>query len=191
MTAKQIQLAQKLKALADKGIDGEKANAQQLLQRYLNKNGLTMEDIDSEVVKSCYLNLGTESETAKLFKQIVASVLGNDGDCYYLNKQQLLAFKKARYVGFTSKSFVIHYKATESEKAEIMAKMDFYIDEYRRQKSIFYSAFIQKNELYSNPQRTEESDVEQDEEEIKALIKMMRGFDKGQMYQKLNMPSKN
>ena len=43
---KYLELARKLKALADKGIDGEKYNAQKQLDKIMKKYGIRMEDLE-------------------------------------------------------------------------------------------------------------------------------------------------
>lgn len=43
---KYIELAKKLKELADRGTGGEKVNAEQQLTRLMEKHGITLEDIE-------------------------------------------------------------------------------------------------------------------------------------------------
>ena len=45
---KNIELAKKLKALSDRGVGGEKINAEKLLNDLLKKHGLTIEDVEGE-----------------------------------------------------------------------------------------------------------------------------------------------
>lgn len=45
---KKRELLQKLKALADRGVGGEKVNAQRKLDEYMRKHGYTLEDLDEQ-----------------------------------------------------------------------------------------------------------------------------------------------
>ena len=46
--SKNIDLAKKLKALADRGVDGEKTNAEAMLNSLMKKHNITIEEIEGE-----------------------------------------------------------------------------------------------------------------------------------------------
>ncbi len=56
---KYIELAKKLKAHADRGFDGEKINAEKMLNRLLEKHGITIEDIEQDKKSDYFFNLNT------------------------------------------------------------------------------------------------------------------------------------
>ncbi len=187
MTAKQIELAQKLLALAYKGKCGEKTNAQALLNKYLEKHGLTLADIDSEKINEYYIDLGKDNEKRKFFCQIVSSVGGDEIDMFAISELGIRALNLKRFRAdiqrpkLRIKSIVMQYNCTTAERAEILSSFEFYWDEYQRQKKIFYSAFIHKQRLYMNPYRMK--DVEEKEQrkltrEDQETLRMAEGIER-------------
>ena len=53
--SKYIELAKKLKALADRGIGGEKINAEKMLNALMKKHKISIEDIEGEKQEDCNL----------------------------------------------------------------------------------------------------------------------------------------
>lgn len=134
MDNKSIELGKKLKALADAGYGGEKQNAKELLEKYLRKHNLTIEQIDTDAIISRRYKVGPHG---RLFLQVVASVtdefqafrVTNDPSCRILDVTE------------------IHHIETE-------AKFNFFKKEFIKQKKenedLFFNAFVQKNALYSS-----------------------------------------
>lgn len=71
--SKIIELAKKLKALADRGEGGEKVNAENKLQQLIKKYGITTEEIEGEQQHDYFFKIKTTRER-KLWMQIVALV---------------------------------------------------------------------------------------------------------------------
>ena len=71
--SKYIELAKKLKALAERGEDGERANAQALLKRLMHKHGITADMIEQETTEMHYFNVDEKYEW--LLLQICAVVM--------------------------------------------------------------------------------------------------------------------
>ena len=69
---KHIELAKKLKALADKGIGGEKVNAEKMLNDLLKKHNITIEDVEGEKTENYFFKV--KPEDSNLFIQIVKRV---------------------------------------------------------------------------------------------------------------------
>lgn len=174
-------IAQKLLRMAKdgRGNEHEERNAQQLLDQWLVKNDLTLEDIESEDLEKWYY-IFDNVEAALFFKQIFHSVVGNDGDeklSNYTGRRNYLYMKPGE--------FAVEYTATKADKALMCDRFDFYWMEYNEQKKLFRSAFIQKNELYSNENRTKRTDGDVDFEHLAKLQRLMRGIDKKTMAPKL------
>jgi hypothetical protein len=124
--SKIIQLAKKLKALADRGEGGEKINAQKMLDDFLVKHKINIDEIEGEKKKRRCFNVKANQRV--FFRQIVANVVGRvsktmDGNRYYID-------------------------VSDSDYAEISLKFDFYWKLYQEELEIFYSAFIQANKLF-------------------------------------------
>ena len=143
---KVTELAKKLKELAERGVGGEKQNAEYHLQRLLEKHGMTLEDILEE--KRDVREFKVPKEKEEFFFQVAASVVGREG---------VRHSKEGR-------SFLMNLTITEY--LEIEAKFDFFWKAYKEELDIFYSAFVQKNKLYSKP-----SDKDKDNSEEKELTK--------------------
>lgn len=67
-------LLRKLKALAEKGVGGEKINAQKKLEALMQKNGITEDELDEETAIECLFNISGIRER-RLLMQIIYKVL--------------------------------------------------------------------------------------------------------------------
>jgi hypothetical protein len=125
-----VDLARKLKALAERGVGGEKENAAQKLKRLLAKHGISIEEIESA------------ERSEELFK--------------YKNGQQQILLQCIRMVmGMETKIYSVRrlrnaviVECTKAEFLEIKATFEFYSKAYERDLKLFLRAFIQKNRLF-------------------------------------------
>jgi len=129
--SKYLDLAKKLKALADRGEGGEKDQAKRALDRLIKKHGLRPEDLEED--KQFDVRFKVEPQHLKIFIQIAAMVCGI--------KRQIFTPRKKR------KADVI-MSVSISEQLEIESMFHFYSKEYDKQLEVFNSAFIQANNLY-------------------------------------------
>ncbi len=176
MNDKIIDLAKKLKALSDKGIDGEKDTALTMLKRLMGKYNLTMDMIEENLAKEYEFYI--EYANYKFWRQVVASVIGSSDVSY---RPSELKKKKRHY-------FVL---CTPAEAIEIQAKFDFYFKAWQTDLDIYYQAFVQKNHLYTKPDKQrEKEEKELTDEEFKKLWKMselMKGMDKHNFLKQLTI----
>ena len=128
--AKYIELAIKLKELADKGTGGERVNAQQQLQRLMEKHGFTIDDIEGEKIDLRRFTVPQSSQ--RLFQQVACTVLGNDFEMF----------------GVNGKSDVVVIKTTVSLAIELESKFEFYHKYWLDEMEDFFSAFVSLNNLY-------------------------------------------
>lgn len=84
MDGKTIQRIKKLQALAERGVGGEKETAAKMLQRLLEKNGIsTLEELEKEEAEYFLFSYKGRHEI-KLLKQCIYKVLGySDNTEYY------------------------------------------------------------------------------------------------------------
>lgn len=165
-----LNLIRKLKELADRGEGGEKDNAANKLQSLLDKHGISLEDINEDVLKEREFTL--KQHQIKFFVQVAYSCFGKETTIYKYQNE-----KKRKEV----KRFL---KLTDAQFIELTAKFDFYWDKYEKDLEIFYSAFIQKNELYVKGSSS--NDLTQNEiEEINKVRAMMYGLDKHSFYKQI------
>jgi hypothetical protein len=158
--SKHIELAKKLKALADRGIGGEKLNAEKMLETLLKKHNLTIDDIEGEKTDDYFFKLNENEH--RLWYQIVKSV-NTDIKCYgEFPKKDIKLFElKGNYC----------IKSTLSEYIEIEAKLSIYKRLYEEESDIFFHAFCTANNLLITPKKQIDiSDL--DDNELKTLLRV-------------------
>lgn len=147
--SKHIELAKKLKALSDKGIGGEKVNAEKMLNELMKKHNLTIEDIEGEKTEDYYFNIKKEHHS--LFVQIVGNV----------------KYKLPIYGEFPD-NLIKDYKlkgnymvtCTVSEFIEIETMFDHYSSLYENELEIFFGAFLSANNLLITPPKDEQRSID-------------------------------
>jgi len=165
-------LAKKLYELSKRGIGGEKENAIRMLDKVMKEHGISFEDIESEIKKQRDFRYYSNKEK-KFLVQVISSVIGkrfgaNHGDLFRGGK----------------KLYKYTVELTDAQFIEVLEKHRFFWKEFQEAQDLFYSAFIQKQKLYSKPE--EKVDDEEDEKEMtpeeKAkmwkMIQMMGGIKK-------------
>ncbi|WP_428067361.1 hypothetical protein [Chryseobacterium gambrini] len=156
--SKYVELARKIKALADKGIDGEKENAAKLLDSLMKKHNISMEDLEDEKIESFYFQI--PSYKHELEYRILHQLVG--------------IFKVKMYGRFTQK-VMREYRLSgnymiECSKVvylEIKAKYDFYCARLEKRLDEFFYAFCMKNDLLVEPKNKEKK---LSDEEIKHYV---------------------
>lgn len=174
--SKHIDLAKKLKALAEKGIGGEKINAEVMLNALMKKHKIIIEDIESDKLEDYYFNLGKSEFT--LLNQIVKHV-NYSTKCYGEFTKEVIKkyFLKGNYM----------ITCTASNYIEIEAKYNFYKRLYDEELDIFYSAFLKANNLLvDNPNKKEDKEMSfEDYEEWKRVDDMAKKITVGQFRKQL------
>lgn len=127
---KYLELAKKLKMLAEKGSGGEKLNAEMMLKKLMEKHGFTMQDIEGEEKLYHYFKVGAKDRF--LFDQVASTVLGSTFSIF----------------GDQRKRGYLVLEVTAAEAIEIENKYDFYLQMFETEYEIFKSAFIRANNLY-------------------------------------------
>ncbi len=164
-----LDLAKKLKALAEQGVGGEKENATAILKSLMEKHGITLDSITEDVKKRRWFIVKTTQ--LKLIKQVVGSVIG--GDFSYYVKQNIKTD--------------IAFNLTDAEFIEIEAKFGFYWKKYEEDLRLFYSAFIQTNGLYAKPSKDDDKSYTRKaitEEDLR-ILEMARGLKKHEFQKRL------
>jgi len=129
---KYIALANKLKELANRGVGGEKTNAQAALDRLMKKYNISPEDLESEDVGLYWMKVGSGDQLATLFQQVASTVIGLTPT--YSDKK----YKKGK----------LGIKCTQSQAIEVEAKFGFYKSLYQKELDVFVVGFITANELF-------------------------------------------
>lgn len=160
---KKIEILKKLKALADRGIGGEKENAELLLKKYMKKYNISEKEINKDEEKKVYINLKNEIEL-KLASQIL----------YAFFKSAPLYKQNGR--GNRTKYCTI---LTTSQEIEFRYIYSVYLESFKKQELIFYRAFINKNNIFPKEANTGIDKISQEErEEIIKASMMSQGIEK-------------
>lgn len=72
------ELLKKIKALADRGVDGERESAQTLLARLMEQYGISETDLEEERRETAWFRYSQETER-RLLNQIIYMVTGRSG----------------------------------------------------------------------------------------------------------------
>lgn len=142
---KHIELAKKLKALADKGIGGEKTNAEKMLNDLLKKHNLSIEDIEGEKISNYFFKI--KKEQSDLLVQIIKRVY------YDLKMFGEIPAKDVKRLEMEGNYFT---KCTASQFVEIKTMFDFYDSLYKEEMQVFFSAFLMANDLLAKPPKNEQ-----------------------------------
>lgn len=141
-------LLTKLKTLSDRGIDGERSTAEFMLNRFLEKYGISIDDIEDSETKHTYF-FSYVGGFEKLLYQIYCHVCDTYTIDYSRNKQN-------RTIGF---------RLTASQYAEMEIKFDIYKRAYKIEQEKLFSAFCYKNQIYP------ETKKEMDDDDMRVLTK--------------------
>lgn len=149
--SKEIELAKKLKELADKGVDGEKTNAEEMLKAFMKKHKITFEDIEGEKIEMHFFNF--DKAYLHLFTQIVKSINVS------LKIYGEIPKNKMKDYGATGNYAV---ESTVAEYIEISSKFDFYLRLYLKELDVFNYAFYRANKLLIKPKEDAPPPSEED-----------------------------
>lgn len=160
-----IELLKKIKALADRGVDGEQETAERKLALLMEKYGITEEALGAETSRRYDFTYHGKAQK-QLLKQIVYKVT-NGGFAYELRYTE---------TGRKCKT-TLGADCTAAEKVEIEFLFDFYTDLYERETAAFLRAFIQKHELFAETPPDEPiTRPRMSREELAKMAALMQGM---------------
>ena len=130
---KNIELLKKLKALAERGIEGEQAAAKKILDRLMAKYGIAEEDLSDDKLEDHDFRFHTPQEH-KLLTQVMYKV-AKDRERYHY----------ARGKGCQTTEGIT---CTKAEALQIQIEYEFYLKLWQEDLELFLEAFIQKHEIF-------------------------------------------
>jgi hypothetical protein len=173
----------KVKALADQGTEGEKANAEKKLKLLMDKYGIKDEDIASDKVEM-YL-IDTENNMfIQLLVQICNVVAGHDLKVFNVNESAKKAKQELAKMGYGDATANIAIECTKAQFIEIKMMFDIYKDDLKKQIDTFMYAYFSKNRLLAKPKEggeQKEATREELEKAFKAAM-MEQGIDKKEFH---------
>lgn len=158
---KKMELLKKLRALAERGVGGEKETAERKLAQLMKKYNIEEEELSDEKLMDYDFRYKTEFEE-RLLTQLFYKIADNRSRYEYKRGKG----SKTTY-GIT---------CTKAEGLQIQIEYDFYRELWKEECNFFFRAFIQKHEIFL---RTEEGGREQStltKEEIMRMMAMMEGM---------------
>lgn len=148
------ELLKKIKALAERGVDGERESAQTLLARLMEQYGISETEIEEERREIAWFPYSQETER-RLLNQIIYMVTGAGGfGCV------------GEYSGRKRKK--MGTECTAAERLEIEANYAFFKEAMKKELEIFYSAFVNKNNLFPPADKVKPRSIEELSPEEKA-----------------------
>lgn len=161
---------EKVRALAERGVGGEKESAERTLAALMERYGITEEDLEDSKTSTHWIRYKTKWEE-KLLYQLAYMYLGigHAFGCV------------GTYTGRTRKKVGI--ECTQAQFIEIEADFAFYSAAMEEEMGLFYQAFLQKNNLFPPPELAREMTEEEEKagmdlERIAKLQAMMGGLDR-------------
>jgi len=158
--SKYIELAKKLKALAEKGIDGEKINAEKLLKKLMQKHNISEEDLESFDEDLFFFKINSKSFEGIMKRELLAQICA-------LNKIKLRGEFSKTDINFYGLSGNFAFFSSKLKFIEIEIMLEFYLSELLHRFDEFYYAFCFKNDLLAEPEGDETK--EYDKKEIEKL----------------------
>lgn len=172
---------ERIKELADRGVGGEKENAEALLKRLMQKHGITEKDIEKKVERTYWIRYKTNLER-KLIYQIAYKHCGSGHAC---NGVGVYSGRKKKVVGVT---------CTPAVYIEVEADFDFYREALSEDLETFYHAFILKNDIFPASTLTEDEeppDETMDRERALKIMAIMDGIDQRTRHKALPTTEEN
>ena len=175
----------KVKALADRGSEGERANAEKMLSTLMKKYGINDDDIISDKVEMYMID--TENQLyIQLLVQIANSVAGHDLKVFGIDNAPKKAKKELADFGYGDANGNVAIECTKAQFIEIKMKFDIYKEDIKKQIDIFMYAYFSKNGLLAKaPEKSSDEYKAPSQEEIDKALKaamMERGIDKKEIY---------
>lgn len=155
-----IEKLKKVKKLADRGEAGEALAAKALLLKLLEKHGLTLEDIETDV-KNSYLFKYVFAREKTMMLQCISKVVDNPNLSYTHRKDKKKEFR---------------VELTEWQYIEAIDMIEFHLDQFRKDMKLkmdaFLTAYITKHNLFAESSESGESKLTPEE-----LTEFFRQYD--------------
>lgn len=140
----------KMKALANAGVGGERANAEKLLAELAAKYGISLDDLDDEEIEEHEITF-TQTWQRKLFGQMAAIMRQEKRKRGEVLRNKECELWHTCYRRGRIKFDRFYVYATKCDWLELTAKFEVLKADYKRQQKSFYLAFLMANDLLTDP----------------------------------------
>ncbi len=161
-----VEQIKKVKALADNGVDGEKENAKNFLEKLLKKHKVSLDELLTVQTKEYKFRYKTEFEKKILFQCIAKYANIKTYKNYLTPKGKIV-------------KNVIAVDLTKMQFLDIEASAKFYVKLFTKDLNLFFTAFITKHKIFRDKSEDEDSNNNESElslAEIEAIVNMMAGL---------------
>ena len=159
-----VELGKKLIALIEKGEGGEKETAKLKFEQLCQKHNLSENDFFNDTEAHYYehkFENPHDDYERKLFTQVVYAITGSNKNIYEQgNRKDILLCR-----------------CTEAQNIEITIAQDYYFELFKRERDLFYIAFVHKHDLFGVPEKGKENKPElspEDERELYFMKSVMK-----------------
>ena len=152
---KYLELAKKIKALADQGKSGEKENAEAMLLKIMQEHNISKEELQSNTKEWVLFVVRGGKYNMKLFFQVASSVIS------------LSTYKQSKL-----KKSNIWLEVTKLEQMEIQSKYEFYRQALADEMDTFFMGFVYNNRIFNPNAEGGKKDITPEERE--KLIRALR-----------------
>lgn len=159
MDDKKKQLLNKLKALAERGVGGEKETAQRKLKKLMKKYGVEEADLSDEKKENFEFKYKNKFEK-QLILQIANKTFGDEWfDRIYT------------YLSGIGKRSIILIECTKFEETQIRIEYEFYKELWKEEVEFLFKVFIQKHNIF-DPNGSSKDDTTEHKYSEKELRRM-------------------
>lgn len=162
MNEKQKALLQKLKALAERGVGGEKEGAERKLRQLMVKYGVDQLEFEEDQVARYEIKYRGEFEK-RLLSQIVYRAKNDKEGQYH------------RRYGQGSRSILI-VDRTKAQEVQIRIEFEFYRDLLKEEQELLFEAFIQKHRIFRESGEPPKLPTLEEMERLERMWAMMAGL---------------
>lgn len=136
MDDKKKQLLNKLKALAERGVGGEKETAQRKLQELMEKYEIDENDLSDDKKEKYQFKYKNEFEK-KLIKQIAYRTFKKEWS------ERMYTYSRGR-----GKRSIMLIECTKAEEIQLRIEYEFYKDLWKEEAEFLFNVFIQKHRIF-------------------------------------------
>ena len=146
MDDKKKQLLNKLKALAERGVGGEKETAQRKLQELMEKYEIDENDLSDE---------------KKLIKQIAYRTFKKEWS------ERMYTYSRGR-----GKRSIMLIECTKAEEIQLRIEYEFYKDLWKEEAEFLFNVFIQKHRIFDPEGSCKKDHYRMKEQDLKRMSMM-------------------
>lgn len=173
----------KMKALANAGVGGERANAEKLLVELAEKYGINLDEFeDGEEIVEYKFNFSSTWQRKLLGQLVVLKRQEKKKRGEALREKELEIYSWVFNRGRENERTIY---ATKSDWLELMAKFEVLKTAYKRQQKSFYLAFLMANDLLTDPDDDAPEPTPEERKAYKAAVFMSTGIERTSLHTQL------